>query len=174
MMDEEKIRETVEKIREIVILFWIMIIWELISSLLSFFPMTDLIEIPIDIVLIALCYSLYGPLALILVVEIVPFIDLFPLYLLFALLIILRDDRKEKLVEDKGTKQIIKKKETKKSKFPTCIICLNEIKTETFICICGAIFHKKCFTDFSTKQGCPICGRPLDIILKKKGISHLS
>ena len=162
-----------EKIREIIILFWIMIIWEVISSLLSFLPMTDLIEIPIDIVLIALSYALYGPLALILTVEIIPFIDLFPLYLLFAILVILRDDRKEELVADKGEKTEKKKKEPKKSKFPTCIICLNEIKTETFICICGAIYHKQCFSDFSAKQGCPNCGRPLDIILKKKGISHL-
>ncbi|NHI92414.1 MAG: RING-H2 finger protein [Candidatus Lokiarchaeota archaeon] len=157
-----------EKIQEIVILFWILIIWEIISSIIYFIPFTDIIEIPIDIVLIALCYSLYGPLSLILIVELVPFIDLLPLYFLFAVLVILKDDKKEKniVIKDKKPPERAKKK----TKFPTCIICLNEIKTETFICVCGSIFHKKCFLDFSTKQGCPICGKSLEIILKEKGI----
>ena len=163
-----------EKIREVILLFWIMIIWEIVSSLLTFIPMADLIDIPIDIVIIALCYSLYGPIALVLTIELIPFIDLLPIYLLFAVFVIFKDDRTEKDKEVVGEKPIKKKREIKKSKFPICIICLNEIKTETFTCICGAIYHKQCFSDFSAKQGCPNCGRPLDTILKKKGISNLS
>ncbi|MHA1893284.1 MAG: RING finger protein [Candidatus Helarchaeota archaeon] len=129
------------------------------------------IEIPIDIMLIAFCYIYYGRIALILCLELVPFLDLFPIFFFFAILVILGNSyKKDDSTSDKVVVKSLKSEKKKKSKYPTCIICLDDVKSNQFNCICGSIFHKSCFFDFAVKHGCPSCGRPLDYILKKKGI----
>ena len=139
---------------------------------MSFVPIIgDILETPIDIVLIALCYMIFGPISLVLCVELIPFIDIIPVYLLFAIFVFLRDEKEEESIFEEPESETPKEVKPKKSKKPTCIICLEKVEKENlFFCVCGSTFHHNCFSDFAKGLGCPICKKPLKFVYRKKGL----
>ena len=114
---------------------------------------------------------LFGRMSLVLLVELIPFVDILPVYLLFAIFVFLRDDKEESIFEEPESEAIKKATSKKISKKPTCIICLNDVdKQDLFSCVCRSTFHKNCFNDFAKDLGCPLCKKPLEFVYKKKGL----
>jgi len=113
---------------------------------------------------------IFGRISLVLCVELIPFVDIVPVYLLFAIFVFLRDEKVESIFEEPES-ETPKDTKVKSSKKPTCIICLNDVeKDNLFSCVCRSSFHNNCFSEFAKDLGCPICKRPLKSVYRKKGL----
>lgn len=130
--------------------------WEFLSTFIQFFfPMSDIVETPIDIVVIIVLFFFVNKWAVILLVELIPFVDLFPTYLVFLGIIFLEFYLKKTGVIEKGIKKF-------------CSICTEKILQDLFQCpFCLTYYHQHCFFEYARTRDCPKCLTPLKDIIEK-------